>query len=333
MFNSPESIGKKEKEPAEKESISEDFLDREAYLSQKELVKEKYQETINWREKRYDKDIAQDPSKEGMRFNLNVHNEIVLDYATKLTEKENLDSKEKVEAIMATIMHDGGKLSSGLLAHHQKGVEYADEMLKEIKGKEVDGVEITDEVGKKIKEAIERHMNHPFMVMSNKGERFPEPQDKVDKVVFDADMLANIGFKNVAFRLGNKNFLDKDSIRSKDGNVLEESFRNVLEGEITDDGKKIPGASGLEDVVLSDSAKAMAGQLIESARNIFENLKEKGSLKEIQKIFSDKEGNFNQDTIKEHGGTELIKKLLNEKIEEAAMNLGIETETVKKFAM
>lgn len=206
-------------------------------------------------------------------------------------------------------------------------------MLRDMKGKKVDGIEITDKVGQKIKEAIERHMNHPFMVMSNKGERFPEPQDKVDKIVFDADMLANIGFKNVAFRLGNKDFLDKDSIRAKNENVLEESFRNVLEGEITDDGKKIPGASGLKDVMLSDSAKDMAGKLIETARDIFENLKEKGSLKEIQEIFSDKDGNFNQDTIKECGGTELVKKLLNEKIEESAMDLGIETEIAKKFLM
>lgn len=104
MFNNLESA---EKGGRKLEEVSEIVLNREAYLSQKELIKEKYQEAINWREKRYDEDIAQDLSREGMRFNLNIHNEIVLDYAIKLAERENLNPEEKTEAIIATIMHDG----------------------------------------------------------------------------------------------------------------------------------------------------------------------------------------------------------------------------------
>jgi hypothetical protein len=215
-------------------------------------------------------------------------------------------------------------------------VEYAAEMLEQMKGQKIGEVEVTEESAKKITDAIERHMNHPFMVMSNKGERFPEPQNKVDKIVFDADMLANIGFKNVAFRLINEGLMDKDTIRAKDGKILEESFRNVFEGEITDDGKKIPGASGLQEVVLSSSAKEIAGKTIEAARAIFEHLKGNGGISEVQKIFSDEEGNFNSETIKKKGGSEgmsLIKKMLNEKIQIAAMDLGIEMETARKFEM
>jgi len=330
----PQELFRQEQNVPEKEGmVAEDILDREAFLSKKELIMEKYEDVINWREKKYNQDIAEEPSREGMRFDLDVHNRIVLDYAIKLIEVENLGQQEKVEAIMATIMHDGGKLSSNLLEHHEKGVEYAGEMLKEMIGKKIDGIEITKEIAQKIKEAIDRHMNHPFVVMMNKGNEFPVPKDNVDKVVFDADMLANIGFKNVAFRIKNEGFLEKDFMRAKDGNVLEESFRNVLEGEITNDGKKIPGASGLKDVMLSDSAKKMADKLIEDAEKIFENLKKNGTIIRIQNFFSDNDGNFNPATIKERGGAELVKKLLNEEIEKSAMELGIETIIAEKFKM
>jgi hypothetical protein len=187
-MNLQEGYARQKQSPRENEAeegiIAGDILEKEKFPSNKELIKEKYQEVINWREERYRQDVKNDSSKEGMRFNLNTHNEIVLDYAIQLIEKEELESEEKTEAIIATVMHDGGKLSSDILEHHERGVDYADKMLAQMMGKKIDGVEITEEVAQKVKEAIERHMNHPFMVMMNKGEEFPAPQDSVDRVVF-----------------------------------------------------------------------------------------------------------------------------------------------------
>jgi len=273
------------------------------------------------REKQYDENVKENPKAESMRDNLKVHNGIVLDYALDLIEKQGLSPEEKTEAIIATMMHDGGKLSSDILDHHTKGVEYAGKMLDEMMGQKFNGVEITEEIKQKIKEAIERHMNHPYLVEKNKGERFPEPQGKVDKVVFDADMLANIGFKNVAFRLINEGNFNEDQKKAQENGTttMEEMFKNVMQG-----------VEQLDKVVLSPEAKEIAGERIGNAREIFEHLKTR--LREIQDMFS-AEGRFDLSSIKAKGGTELVKKLLNEEIEKAAIELGIDSKIVGKLKM
>ena len=296
-------------------------IDPERYMSKKEIAERDYEEVVDWREKQYDENVKENPKAESMRDNLKVHNGIVLDYALDLIEKQGLSPEEKTEAIIATMMHDGGKLSSDILDHHTKGVEYAGKMLDEMMGQKFNGVEITEEIKQKIKEAIERHMNHPYLVEKNKGERFPEPQGKVDKVVFDADMLANIGFKNVAFRLINEGNFNEDQKKAQENGTttMEEMFKNVMQG-----------VEQLDKVVLSPEAKEIAGERIGNAREIFEHLKTR--LREIQDMFS-AEGRFDLSSIKAKGGTELVKKLLNEEIEKAAIELGIDSKIVGKLKM
>ncbi|NQT49918.1 HD domain-containing protein [Candidatus Kuenenbacteria bacterium] len=159
-----------------------------------EKINENYGAVLDHREAQYDKDIEAKPEMGAMRSNLEMHNKIVLGYAGELVEAMNLPDEQRVAAIIATIEHDSGKLASGLLDHHEQGTEYAGQMLDGLEGQEFEGVTITPEIKQKVMEAIERHMNHPFLVMLNKGERFPEPKDDVDRVVFDADMMANAGF-------------------------------------------------------------------------------------------------------------------------------------------
>jgi hypothetical protein len=296
---------------------------KEKYLSEKERVKMNYKRVIDLREAQYDEDVRVDPNKESMRRALDVHNNIVFDYALDLIEKQNLSGGKRVAAIIATVMHDGGKLSSSLLEHHARGIEYAEQILDKMQGEKFEGIELTEEIKKKVKDAIERHMNHPFLVMLNKNKKFPLPQDEVDRVVFDADMLANIGFKNVAFRLDSQNFLNEDKNKSSEKGiaVIQESFENVVKG-----------CKQLEGTVLSIEARKMAEDLIDKSEKIFEYMKEKGRLEYIQNIFSHDKG-FDVDTIKMHGGVEVIKKLLNEEIEKAGAELNIDKKIIKKFIM
>lgn len=293
--------------------------------SRHEISEKEYKKVADWRDLQYEKDVEADPNQEPMKANLEIHNGIVLDYANRLIElNPALTPEEKTAATIATILHDGGKLKKdSLLSHHELGAERAGIMMDEISGSKFENVEINEKIKKKVQEAIERHMNHPFLVKMNKDRRFPEPQDNVDKIVFDADMLANIGFKNVGFRLINEGFLAEDAQKSQEKNVsiLRESFENVMNG-----------ARKLGDVVLSEQAKKISETLVGNTEKIFAYLNENKILEKIQEDFS-KNGTFNAGSIKENGGVSVLKAFLNEEIRKAGEALNLDKKEVKNFSM
>ncbi len=289
-----------------------------------EQIKEKYLPIIGLREKIYDQDIEEKPELRNTRASLDVHNNIVLGYAAKLIKEYNLPSEQEVAAMLATILHDCGKLNSEILEHHEKGAEYAGQMLDEMirEGRQIEGVPITEEIKSKVLEAIERHMNHPYLV-AEKGGRFPEPQDDIDKIVFDVDMMANVGFKNVGFHLTAEKLLRIDiALASKNNtSVLRETFERVMQSVAT-----------LDKAVLSEPAKKEIVYLIDEAGKIFDYLKKNQILDKIQNDFS-VAGEFNKETIEKKGGVAEIKKILNEEIIKAGRELHLEPETVKNFQM
>lgn len=289
-----------------------------------EAVSRDFKQVIDGREKQYDKDIKANPEMKSMRTNLEVHNGIVLGYATELIDSLDLSDEDRAVAIIATIEHDSGKLASKLLEHHTQGVAYADTRLDELMGQSVDGVEITPAIKQKVLEAIERHMNHPFLVKLNKGERFPEPQDDVDRVVFDADMMANAGFKNVAIRLSNETFMAEDIAKAEeDGTaVLKESFENVMQG-----------VKDLPKTVLTKQARETTTNLVASVEQIMGYFDDNDIFGQLQTEFSDSEGNFNIKTIAAKGGFSLIKMRINEEILKAGGKLDIDTQYLPNFQM
>ena len=306
----------------EQSKVSPKIQEKKEAPTSLEKIKRDYKYVLDSREVRYDKDVKNDPRVENMRTNLEIHNKIVLGYASELINEMGLSDEERVAAIIATIEHDAGKLSSGLLDHHERGAEYAEAALDDLMGKEFEGIEITPEIKQKVTEAIERHMNHPFLVMLNKGERFLEPQDNVDKVVFDADMMANAGFKNVAFRIVSEDFMKEDAEKAeKNGTIaLQESFNNVMQG-----------VRALPDVVISDVAKKTTNQIVGFVDQIMESFIKDGAFEEIQNLFSDEQGNFNIETINQGGGITMIKKIINEKILIVGEELGIDTKYLHNF--
>ncbi|MDD3284008.1 MAG: HD domain-containing protein [Patescibacteria group bacterium] len=286
--------------------------------------KQKYSQVIEMREYLYAQDIEEETDqelkekKEGNLAVLENHNKTVLDYALLIMEQiPNLSKKEKVSATTATILHDSGKLISDLKTHHTAGIQRAEEILKKIEGTTIDGIKINDQFIETVKSAIERHMNHPFLVKYiNSGKRYPDPITIEDKIVFDADMLANIGFKNVGFRLNTEKFMNEDTKKSLEENtsILEQSFINVLEGE--------DGAKRLIDVLLLEESKDTAIDLIKTIDKIFEDLKNEKVFYEIQNIFSEN-GIFNIETIKNKGGLNLLKDVINEKIKKSGIKFEI----------
>ena len=304
-----------------------------------ERRKKSIEGVVNFRDEQYAQDIEKDSSKENMLSSLERHNKIVLEYANDLIEDEKLSPQDRVAATIATIMHDSGKLSSDDLEHHKRGVQYTQEMLEKMQkeNRKFEGVEITQDLKQKILQAIERHMNHPFLIKKNGGKRFPEPENIVDKVVYDADMLANIGFKNVGVRLGIEKFLEEDLAKAneKKTNAIEEAFKNVMDG-----------VDELGGVVLTSLGKRVAKERIEDVNRIFEYFKENKVFENMiseQSIFEEKtrkigkvlgvDSNVTEEVIAKENSAESKKNKLNLEIAKAGMALGIDSEIVDKLMM
>ncbi|MDO9231681.1 MAG: hypothetical protein Q7U36_04375 [bacterium] len=327
------------------------YLDKEKQKRKEKReaeIYEKYKSVFDFREEKYAQDVENKNSdnkiSESILKALQKHNKIVLSDGIDLIRGNNLSLEDGVAAIIATAMHDSGKLSSDVLSHHEKGIEYVDEMFLEMEENdfEFEGVKLNDEIRQKIIWAIERHMNYPWLIRKNGGKKFPEPENIVDKVVYDADMLANIGFKNVAFRLSVEDNIQEDLMEARTGSsVIEESFKNVMEDVVILDG-----------VVLTPLAKRMATKRIDDVKKIFDYLKENDIFENVQKeiivslkgLNSDPETEYEKDENslfvkllfsgdKRSETVEIIKGRLDDEIKKAGMKLGINWETIDKLTM
>lgn len=291
-----------------------------------EEIKRNYQPAMALCERQYDQDVAAQPEKAGQRPMLETHNEIVLGYAAELVKAHNLSEADKAAVYLAVIFHDSGKLAANLMSHHLTGKEYAERLLQELPPIKQGGetIAIAPELKEKVLQAIERHMNHPFLVKANNGQRFPEPENDIDRIVFDADMMANVGFKNIGFRLTSEKYLNEDIAEASQKGLpaLEETFNNVMEG-----------VRVLDEAVLSPPAKAQIKRLVGAAEQIFNYLKVNRIFQAIQDKYS-KNREFNFKTIGQApDGAQSLEKELNSAIEKAAQALRIDEKVVKNFIM
>lgn len=234
---------------------------------------------------------------ENDRDTLEKHEDNVLYYANVVSNLEGLSQAEKDLVLIAAKLHDGAKLTAPLLEHHIISAELAVEILSKYRGEKIRSITIGDKTVEYVRQAILRHQNHPFLVKLNNNKRFPEPVNDIDKVVFNADMLANIGFKNVAFRLNDENFLQQDIDQAKKSGkpVIVEVFNNVME-EVLD----------MPKVVLEDESKDYAKQLVNKIKELFREAT--NQLIDCQDRFSEN-GLFNKESIESKGG---VSKLIGE---------------------
>jgi hypothetical protein len=166
-----------------------------------ENVEKIYAKVIQLLDEYWKKKVEEDRSRSGVLAPLETHNKIVTGYAAKISEILGLQGQDRAVAMIGTIFHDSAKLDSQPLEHHIEGAQVAAELSEKLVGETIDGVTITKEMIGPISDAVRRHQNHPFLIGNNGGKRFEEPEKKTDLVVFLSDMMANVGFKNIAFRL------------------------------------------------------------------------------------------------------------------------------------
>ncbi len=305
---------------------SESKFDAEKRL---EEVNEKYKEVMKMREGVYKEDIknAEPDEKLGrevMYGGMEMHNNIVMKGGLEIIDKmSDLEDEDRVAAIIAIGLHDVGKVATGfnIKEHHTAGVERAEKIMKDLVGKSFDGVKITEDIAKKVVDAVERHMNHPFLInVMNKGERFPEPETVVDKIIFDSDMIANLTFKNFGFRLNNdmididlKELEGNDSIKSYTGAVLD----NILFAA--------NGAKDTEKVVLTDEGKEVAKRVMENVSKIHDKLVEKAEEIEAELARDAELEEFDIKEVLEKIGNDAVKAKYNEHIKKAGEELNIKT--------
>lgn len=248
---------------------------------------------------------------------LEKHEDNVLYYANIVCDLERLGQAEKDLVLIAAKLHDGAKLTAPLLEHHIISAELAVEILSKYRGEKIRSITIGDKTVEYVRQAIIRHQNHPFLVKKNNNKRFPEPVNNIDKVVFNADMLANIGFKNVAFRLNDENFLQQDIDQAnKTGKpVIIEVFNNVMEGVLD-----------IPKVILEDESKDYAKQLVNKIKELFKQAT--AELIKCQEQFSI-DNVFDSDSIVNKGG---VGKLINRINEVLADNIKEVNISDKEFA-
>ena len=286
-------------------------------------LKEKFIVATDWREEHYNDVIrrlaADEKTKEALNNKkdaLNTHNDIVFDYAHELSKELDLSDEEKVAVLIGVILHDSGKLEVDDLEHHLKGMELARKFFSGLSANQkFNGITITPEIKEMVINSIECHMNHPYLIWRNKGDRFPEAKTNVAKAVADADMLANIGFKNVALRVCIPSLFNEDVLAAKDGKFLTQAFRNVVEGDKF-------GAIKLDQTVLTEPAINRAKELIGNLQEIYKDLIDNGALDELQeKYYKEVDGKVYISSAAK------LKKELNEKIQDTGKNL----ESIRKY--
>jgi hypothetical protein len=283
-------------------------------MNEKEGGFEKELQTfIDWRESRYAENLKENPERFSMKSSLEKHNDIVFSYAEELSEKMGLHGEDKIAALVGTIMHDSGKLNTEILNHHVEGRKYTLEMLESMQGQNINGIVINREFIEKVANAVYRHMNHPYLIRVNGGEKFPEPENSIDMVVNDADMLANIGFKNVAFGLMDKQGMDLYGEMAKKRSV---SLIQIIFEVVVKDINSLSGS------IYSPEGKEKSFDLMEITRKIFENMKNRNVFSGFDSSEIDK---INLEKI------EQIKMRLNEQIKISARELDIREEITDKL--
>ncbi len=133
------------------------------------------------------------------------HNNTVSEYAKDLAGKEKISFEDLDILVTAAIFHDASKLgteegkSVPLVKHGWESAKMAENKLRELGERE--------EFIKSVKNAIERHMGPIPGFMQKQAEKweketgekieFPRPQNIIDKILYDADMLALIDIRGI----------------------------------------------------------------------------------------------------------------------------------------
>lgn len=201
---------------------------------------------------------------------LRAHNGEVMNAAIDIAQKEGVIQSEndKNELKLAALLHDLTKFSKGennapfslhLPEHGHLGAEFARHILnggiKKDELRIIAGLNLDPEIAEEIALMIERHNIYPYVVKGltakiksdpnfltekeksdisytgDPGNPLPKPETAKEKVLYDADCLAQITPKNISFRLNTSADQEADlkaTINPKTGERTRSYLRALL---------------------------------------------------------------------------------------------------------
>jgi hypothetical protein len=193
---------------------------------------------------------------------LDAHNERVLEHVDAIATGEGIDERDHEILRVIAILHDAAKADTHLMLHNEAGARIAGEKLLEL-GKDESFIH-------EVQRGIECHMG-PFPFIEEEARKyaertgvhlhFPKPLTSVDKLFYDADMLALIDVegieKVVMLRSTTAEFLAEDeAVAARDGSTARAAaYASAMES-----------VRRAADTLHSATAKQIAEQLVAKAQ-------------------------------------------------------------------
>lgn len=200
---------------------------------------------------------------------LNEHNDRVLNHVEEISTGESLNEDDHELLKTIAVLHDVAKADSHLMLHAEIGAEVAAEKLREM-GKDESFIAA-------VESGIVCHMG-PFPFIEEEAKKyaertgdhlhFPRPQTTIEKLFYDADMLALIDIegieKVVVLRSTTPEFSAEDeaAAAAEGGTPRAAAYRSAMQS-----------VNRAADTLFSESARKIARRLVaEAERHIASRL-------------------------------------------------------------
>jgi hypothetical protein len=193
---------------------------------------------------------------------LDQHNDRVLRHVDEIAAGEGIDAGEHELLRTIAVLHDVAKADTHLMLHADVGSDIAGAQLREL-GKD-------DAFIAEVQRAIRCHMG-PFPFIDEEAEKyaertgdhlhFPRPESAVEKLFYDADMLALIDIegieKVVVLRETTPEFIAEDQRTSAEEGITARAaaYRSALQS-----------VQRAADTLFSDTARTLAAGLVADAQ-------------------------------------------------------------------
>jgi hypothetical protein len=200
---------------------------------------------------------------------LNEHNDRVLRHAEDIARGEGLDENETDILKMVSALHDIAKADTHLMLHADVGAEDAENALR--------GLGKSEEIIDAVVQGIKCHMG-PFPFIDEETEKYaertgehihhPRPDSKLDRLFYDADMLALIDIegieKVVVLRQTSDEFIAEDKQVAAQEAITPRAaaYRSAMQS-----------VHRAVETLFSDTARKLADELVKEAqRHVTERL-------------------------------------------------------------
>ncbi len=184
------------------------------------------------------------------------HNRQVLDFVRKIADGEKFNEREREIAELAAVLHDKRKGAVDFEEHGSEGGVSARKLLLSL-GK-------SEGLAESVRLAIERHMGNTGFVGEQARKkygqefRYPEPETRVGRSVYEADMLTILTREGVEKLLHIREI--ESNLRTEDERVASEKKISLEEARFASIRKSVENSL---DILTLETSKRIADELLD----------------------------------------------------------------------